>query len=190
MDEELHGYQGREEWMGVEYVTLRDVMPEHPRAVIVGLNPSPVSVAAGHYYQGQVGQRQLRRLAAAGLFSLPDGERTFEAAALAAEVGFTDIVKRPTVGEKDLVPGELEHGRSLLASKLGELEVPLVVCVFRQPVEALLGRSAAGGPGLQEARTAWGAQVFRMPGPYDAAAKASAVMGELVDLLGQLPFDV
>lgn len=185
MVEELHGYQAREDWMGVEYVTLADVLPERPRAMIVGLNPSPVSVAAGHYYQGQVGQRQLRRLASTGLFKLPDGVRTFEEAALESEVGFTDIVKRPTVGEKDLVAGELEHGRALLAAKLGELDVPLVVCVFRQPVEALLGRSAAGGPGLQEARTSWGARVFRMPGPYDAATKADAVMGELADLLGE-----
>ena len=106
----------------------------------------------------------VRRLASAGLFHLPDGVRTFEAAALEAGVGFTDIVKRPTVGEKNLGAGELEHGRSLLASKLGELDVPLVVCVLRQPVEALIGRSAAGGSGLQEPRTSWGSQVFRMPG--------------------------
>jgi len=162
--------------MGTEYLTLRDVLPPNPRAVIVGLNPSPVSVAAGYYFQGRVGQRQLHRLASAGLFDLPEGVRTFEDAAAASGVGFTDIVKRPTVGEKDLVAGELEHGRGLLVEKLEALGVPLVVCVFRHPVEALLGRKAAGGPGLQQARTDWGAQVFRMPGPFDAAAKADAVM--------------
>lgn len=179
MVNELINFQGVEEWMGTEYLTLRDVLPSHPRAVIVGLNPSPVSVAAGHYYQGRVGQRQLRRLASAGLFELPDGARTFEDAALASGVGFTDIIKRPTVGEKDLVAGELEHGRGLLAEKLEALGVPLVVCVFRHPVEALLGRKAAGGPGLQQARADWGARVFRMPGPFDAVAKADLVMAEL-----------
>jgi len=126
-----------------------------------------------------VGQRQLRRLASAGLFRLPDGARTFEDAAAASGVGFTDIVKRPTVGEKDLVAGELEHGRGLLAQKLGALGVPLVVCVFRHPVEALLGRGVAGGPGLQLARTDWGGQVFRMPGPFETPAKADLVMTEL-----------
>lgn len=185
MADKLVNFQGVEEWMGAEYLTLRDVLPESPRAVIVGLNPSPVSVAAGHYYQGRVGQRQLRRLASAGLFELPDGARIFEDAALASGVGFTDIVKRPTVGEKDLVAGELEHGRGLLAEKLGALDVPLVVCVFRHPVEALLGRKAAGGPGLQQARTDWGGQVFRMPGPYDAVAKADVVMAELRRVMGR-----
>lgn len=179
MTNELFGFQGVEEWMGAEYLTLRDVLPTNPRAVIVGLNPSPVSVTAGHYFQGRVGQRQLRRLASAGLFRLPDGVRTFEDAALASGIGFTDIVKRPTVGEKDLVAGELEHGRGLLREKLEALGVPVVVCVFRHPVEALLGRKAAGGPGLQQARTDWGAQVFRMPGPFETPAKADLVMAEL-----------
>lgn len=30
--------------------------------MIVGLNPAPRSVAAGHYYQGPVGQQQITRL--------------------------------------------------------------------------------------------------------------------------------
>ena len=179
MASELIGFQGVEEWMGTEYLTLRDVLPDSPRAVIVGLNPSPVSVESGHYYQGRVGQRQLRRLASVGLFALLDGARTFEDAAAASGVGFTDIVKRPTVGEKDLVAGELEHGRGLLTQKLEALGVPLVVCVFRHPVEALLGRGVAGGPGLQLARTDWGARVFRMPGPFETPARADLVMAEL-----------
>ena len=165
--------------MGTEYLSLSDLLPAGPRAMIVRLNPSPVSVEAGHYYQGRVGQRQLRRLASAGLFKLADGARTFEDAALASGVGFTDIVKRPTVGEKDLVAGELGHGRGQLALKLGALGVPLPICVFRHPVEALLGRKVAGGPGLQQARTDWGAHVFRMPGPFETHAKAELVMEEL-----------
>ena len=99
-------------------------------------------------------------------------------------MGVTDIVTHPTVGEKDLVAGELEHGRGILREKLEALGVPLVVCVFRHPVEALLGRKAAGGPGLQQARTDWGAQVFRMPGPFDAVEKAELVIAELQEVLG------
>jgi len=41
----------------------------------------------------------------------------------------------------------------------------------------------AGGAGLQQARTEWGAQVFRMPGPFDAAAKVARVMAELQEVL-------
>lgn len=60
------------QWMGEPVVTLEDVWPARPRAVIVGLNSTPTSVAAGHYYQGRLGQRQLLRLADAGLFRRPE----------------------------------------------------------------------------------------------------------------------
>ena len=39
------------DWMGTTVETLADLMPASPRAVIVGVNPAPSSVAAGHYYQ-------------------------------------------------------------------------------------------------------------------------------------------
>ncbi|MDN4479729.1 uracil-DNA glycosylase family protein [Demequina muriae] len=180
---DLVGYQARESWMGDEYVTLGDVWPTAARAAIVGLNPSPVSVKAGHYYQGRVGQRQLRRIGDVAGWNLPAGVTQFEEAALDAGFGLTDIVKRPTVGERDVSSAELDYGRDVLRAKLEERGVGLVICVFRHPVEALLGE--AGMPGLQGARTASGARVFRMPGPFDAADKADAVMQELRELLDE-----
>jgi TDG/mug DNA glycosylase family protein len=173
---DLTGYQAREDWMGSEVLTLADVWPTTPRAMIVGLNPAPSSVAAGHYYQGQVGQGQLRKLGLAGLFTLPAG-RYFEDAAVAAGVGFTDIVKRPSRGEADVSAGELRFGSDALAEKLRSRGVELVVCVFRHPVKVLLGRE--GVPGMQEKRTSWGAQVFRMPGPFDKRESVARVMTEL-----------
>ena len=38
--------------MGNQVQTLADLFRHGLRAVVVGINPSPVSVAAGHYYQG------------------------------------------------------------------------------------------------------------------------------------------
>lgn len=180
MSEGLIGWQARELWMGTEVLTLADVWPEQPRAMIVGLNPAPTSVAAGHYYQGQVGQVQLRRLADAGLFPAPAG-RHFEEAALSAGVGFTDIVKRPSRGEGDVGKDEIAYGAKTLGEKLGARGVPLIVCVFRHPVAALLG--SAGTPGLQSRTTSWGAQVFRMPGPYERRERVAEIMAELRELL-------
>lgn len=171
------GYQQRAEWMGTSVLTLADVWPESTEAMIVGLNPAPPSVEAGHYYQGRAGQRQLHRLADAGLFSLPDSSTQFEAPAVSAGVGFTDIVKRPTRGETEVNRHELEYGMARLKKRLAEREVGLIICVFRHPVKALLGD--AGMPGLQKTRTSWGAQVFRMPGPYERREDVSAVMATL-----------
>lgn len=169
--------------MGADLLTLADIWPDNPRAMIVGLNPSPVSVAAGHYYQGRSGQRQLRRLVEAGVIEPPHGS-TFEEAALAAGIGFTDIVKRPTARENGVRRTEIEQGRRALREKLSAAEIPVVICVFRHPVKALLG--TYGTPGIQWAPTEWGAAVFRMPGPFDPREKANAVMAQLEPLLSSL----
>lgn len=176
----LTGYQSYEEWMGTRVLSLRDVWPEHPRAVIVGISPSPMSVTAGHYFQGPVGRRQLRRIAdALGWDVAPRG--FFEEPGIAHGVGFTDIVKRPTPREVGVRAAELAHGRDLLAIKLASRHVRLVIAVYRQPVLALLG--AEGTPGVQPTRTSWGAQVFRLPGPFETPARAAEVMRGLVGLV-------
>lgn len=167
--------------MGRKYLTLADLWPRELRAVIVGLNPAPPSVAAGHYYQGTLGLRQMKRLAAAGVFELADGETTFEEQALNAGVGFTDLVKRPTVGEKDLESTELALGRQLLADKLAIRRPAVVVCVFRQAVRALLGTE--GPPGIQPTTAPWGGKVFRMPGPFAPTGSVGPVMAELNSVL-------
>ena len=43
------GHRLTETWMGRETLTLADLLRPGLRAVVVGINPSPVSVAAGHY---------------------------------------------------------------------------------------------------------------------------------------------
>jgi double-stranded uracil-DNA glycosylase len=175
-------FRTRVDWMGDSVLTLDDIWPERARAMIVGLNPAPASVEVGHYYQGRSGQRQLLRLADAGLFQRPKaGSSYFEPTAVDAGVGFTDVVKRPTRGEKDVRPEELECGRRVLVTELGARGVPLVICVFRQPVKALLGTS--GTPGFQTLDTNWGGRVFRLPGPFAPAPEVRAVMAELSQAL-------
>jgi len=52
----------REKWMGEKVETLADLLRPGLRAVIVGINPSTVSVEAGHYYQGTLGKLLWKRL--------------------------------------------------------------------------------------------------------------------------------
>jgi TDG/mug DNA glycosylase family protein len=67
-------------------------------------------------------------------------------------------------------------GRAELLAQLAQREVPLIVCVFKPAVEALLGE--VGPPGFQPTSFA-GARVFRMPGPYAAVDQVGAVMAQL-----------
>ncbi|WP_292791006.1 MULTISPECIES: uracil-DNA glycosylase family protein [unclassified Microbacterium] len=180
-DGPLVGFQERAVWMGDPILTLADLWPDKTRAMIVGLNPASKSVEIGHYYQGTSGRRQLLRLANAGLFQMPAQGTFFEEAALTAGVGFTDLVKRPTRGEGDLAPAELARGRASLMDALRAREVPLVVCVFRQPADAVMGTKSTVG--FQATPTPWGGKLFRMPGPFDRADRVDSQMQALKDAL-------
>lgn len=81
--------------MGQQVETLTDPLRPGLKSVVVGINPSPVSVAAGNYYQGQLGQRFYKRLHQAGVIDL-NASGFEDDAAFAAGSGFTDVVKRPT----------------------------------------------------------------------------------------------
>lgn len=164
------------DWRGTPVLTLADLWPDRPRAMVVGLHPVPCSVEAGHYFQGRVGQRQLHRLASTGLVPTPTDGTFFEPGALADGVGFANVVRRPASGAA-VTPDEVAHGRAILLAELAERAVPLVVCLTRLPVKALLGRE--GRPGYQDAELPGGTRVFRMPGPF-------APRNEVEDVLAML----
>jgi TDG/mug DNA glycosylase family protein len=174
---DLIGYQERVEWMGAEVLTLAEVWPARPRAVIVGINPPLTSVTAGHYFQGQGARGRIMMLVKAGLMKPNDSERHFERAALEAGVGFADLVRRPTPSAVDLPDSEIEYGRELLEAKMAAHEVPLVIAIYAPPVEVLMGTKAQ--PGYQSELTSWGARVFNLPRPYLKSEMAAEVMASL-----------
>ena len=163
--------------MGEEVQTLEDLLRPGLRAVCVGINPSPVSVSAGHYYQGRAGQRFFSRLREAGVMP-DDAVRGHEDdGAFAAGVGFTDIVKRPTANATSLPVSEFSHGRETLLAKLATYRPPLVIFTFKKTAQVLFGDFAGTGfvPGLRLAES----EIFVMPGTYEAAASAAATTREL-----------
>lgn len=179
----LIGFQQRLMWRGREVLTLADIWPAAPKAMVVGLNPAPVSVHVGHYYQGQVGQRQMARLVEAGLFVAPKDSTFLETEAERAGVGFTDLVKQPSRGEDNITQIEQEHGRTDLINQLAARAVPLVICVFRHPANAIMGGKSEIGFQIQP--TPWGGHLFRMPGPYEKRSVASSYLLTLRNFLKQ-----
>lgn len=175
------GYQAHVDWMGERILTLADIWPAPCRAMIVGINPAPKSVEVGHYYQGGYGRQQMRRLAAAGVFDVTAADRYVEKHAVAAAIGFTDLVKRPTCSARHVRSDELEFGKQRLERELSQRDIPLIICVFKQTAVELIGRADA--PGVQTRVTSWGARVFRMPGPTESNATARPVLATLSDLL-------
>jgi TDG/mug DNA glycosylase family protein len=162
--------------MGSPIETLGDLIPASPRIVCVGINPAPISVAAGHYYQGRLGQRFFDRLRQVGL--LPDDTTGWEDDAAYQEgVGFTDIVKRSTGSSTEVTPAELRHGAEILTRKLVAAGAPLVVFAFKQAAVSLFG--TFNGNGFVPDLRLGAGRVFVMPGPFERRDTADQTLDSL-----------
>ena len=163
--------------MGEEVETLADLLRPGLRAVVVGINPSTVSVEAGHYYQGTLGGLLWRRLRAAEV--IPAGARPGreDDDAFTAGIGFTDIVKRPSARAHELTAAEFAHGRDALETKLAACAPGLVIFTYKKTATALAGRFA--GHGFVDGLEVAGTRCFVMPGPYERAERAESALVEL-----------
>lgn len=164
-------------WRGERVRTLAPLWPDRPRAVVVARNPVPCDVEEGRYLRGPLGRRQVGRLVAAGLLPAPAADEPWEEAALAAGVGVLHLVPRPASGPHGVTAEELAEGGRTALGEIAARAVPLVVCVSRPAVAALLGRAEAPGP--QSRTLAGGTRVFRMPSPFDPAAEVARTMATL-----------
>lgn len=170
------GHRVTETWNSEEVTTLADLLRPGLRGVVVGINPSPVSVAAGHYYQGRFGQRFFAGLTQAGV--LPAGSGFEDDRAYSAGLGFTDLSKRPTARAHELPTDELNRGRSRLEGRLRALEIPRIIFTFKKSAVVLLGRF--DGFGIIDRRL-FGAEVFVMSGPMAPAEHRERAISELRD---------
>jgi TDG/mug DNA glycosylase family protein len=162
-----------EQWMGLPEETLEDLLRPGLRAVCVGINPSRVSVEAGHY-QGRLGRLFLRRLRGVGL--LTRDAPGYEDDVLFAEgVGFTDVIKRATTRARELRPDEFARGRGQLLRKLNEADAPLVIFTYGKTAEVLFG--GFRGVGLLPGQDVVSGDAFVMPGPYGPRGHARRAPG-------------
>ena len=160
-----------------EYVeTLADLLRPGLQAICVGINPSPISVDAGHYYQGSIGRRFWRRLCQAGVLKAADTGREDDAAFISG-IGFTDIVKRPTPRASEIPAAEFTYGREQLDEKLRSHRPGLLVFTFKKAATALLGPFEGHGyrPELDFA----GIPIFVMPGPYERSDRVTSALSQL-----------
>lgn len=170
-------------WMGRSIETLADLLPPNIRALSIGINPAPSSVAAGHYYQGRMGQQFYRRLEEAGVVSYSQGgwqdDQAFDQG-----IGFTDLVKRPTARATDVSREELAHGRKFLVEKVTLTQPELLIFAFKKSAQVLFGPFE--GNGMVDGLNLEGVPSFVMPGPYAAREVVSAALEDLRAFLGTM----
>ena len=166
--------------------TLADIAPQPGRLLFVGLDPSPVSVAAGHYHQGRRGRRMWGRLIEAGI--LPPGTdlATADDVLAAQGHGITDLYKRPS--PRDTAPAvELSGGVGPLWQKVALWRPGAIVFVYKRAAEAAAGRPLAEPWGRLEGVALSGRPCFLMPGPYASRETTEVAISFMRNLLVALP---
>ena len=168
--------------------TLADRPPLKDRLVFVGLNPSPVSVAAGHYHQGQLGRTFWKRLMVAR--ALPEGTpiETADDALLAAGHGITDLIKDPTARD-EASDAALAAGVGPLWQKIAIWRPAAVVFIYKRAAEVCAGRKLAEPWGQLVGVALGGRPCFLMPGPYAPTEQVDEGLNLLRNLAASLPAD-
>lgn len=173
---------------GEQVETLADLPPLRDRLLFVGLNPSPVSVEAGHYHQGRLGRTFWRRLMTATL--LPAGTRveTADDTLMAAGHGITDLLKRPTARD-EATDADLTGGVGPLWQKVAIWRPAAVVFIYKRGASISAGRPLQESWGQLPGVALAGRPCFLMPGPYAPIEQVDEGLNFLRNLEAALPID-
>lgn len=177
---ELDGdHRVRIKWQEEYVETLARPLASRAASNLCRHQPSPISVDAGHYYQGPIGRRFWQRLCQAGVIEAAGTGRE-DAAAFISGVGFTDIVKRPTPRASEIPAAEFTYGREQLSEKLRSYRPAFLVFTFKKAATALLGPFEGHGhrPELDFA----GIPIFVMPGPYERSDRVTSALSQLREM--------
>ncbi len=166
--------------------TLADLPPLRNRLLFVGLNPSPVSVEAGHYHQGQLGRTFWERLMAAGILPRETDPGTADDALVAAGHGITDLRKAPSASD-DVTDAQLTGGVGLLWQKVAIWRPAAVVYIDKRAASIVAGRPLAEPWGQLPGVALSGRPCFLMPGPDAPREQVDEGLNYLRNLSAALP---
>jgi len=166
--------------------TLADLPPARNGLLFVGLNPSPVSVRAGHYHQGRLGRAFWSRLVRAGVLPRDTDIGAADDALMAAGHGITDMLKLPTAHDT-ASDADLRAGVGPLWQKISLWRPAAVVFVYKRAAETAAGRRLTEQWGQLRGVALAGRPCFLMPGPYAPRREVDEGLNLLRNLLASLP---
>jgi TDG/mug DNA glycosylase family protein len=171
---------------GTAVETLADLPPRRDRLLFIGLNPSPVSVEAGHYHQGRLGQTFWRRLMTARVIPAGTPIETADDALIAAGHGITDLIKLPTPRD-EATDAVLTAGVGPLWQKIAIWRPAAIVFVYKRAAQIAAGRRLDESWGHLTDVALAGRPCFLMPGPYAARSDVDEGLNFLRNLAASLP---
>ena len=171
---------------GTPVETLADLPPLRDRLLFIGLNPSPVSVEAGHYHQGRLGRTFWRRLVTAQVLAPGTAIETADDALMAAGHGITDLLKLPTPRD-DANDAALTAGVGPLWQKIALWRPAAVVFIYKRAASISAGRPLTESWGHLPGVALAGRPAFLMPGPYAPVEQVDEGLNFLRNLAAALP---
>jgi TDG/mug DNA glycosylase family protein len=171
---------------GIQVETLEDLPPVRDRLLFVGLNPSPVSVEAGHYFQGRLGRMFWERLMVAQILPRETPIEAADDALVAAGHGLTDLLKVPSKRDT-ATDATLRAGVGPLWQKIAIWRPAAIVFVYKRAAEIAAGRSLTEPWGQLIGVALSGRPCFLMPGPYAPSEQVSEGLNLLRNLGASLP---
>ncbi|MGH2464941.1 MAG: uracil-DNA glycosylase family protein [Candidatus Limnocylindrales bacterium] len=158
-------HRGLVSFAGEDVETLVDLPPTRGGLLFVGLNPSPVSVTAGHYHQGRLGRTFWRRLMIAGVLPAGTDVESADDTLVAAGHGITDLIKVPTPRDT-ATDHELTLGVGPLWQKVAIWRPSAIVFIYKRAAEIAAARQLTEKWGQLAGVALAGRPCFLMPGPY------------------------
>jgi len=156
---------------------LHDVVVDHPRLLLVDINPGLRSGALGHHFAGR-GNPFWRLLHAARLtpvlIDYSEDQRLAEFG-----IALTNLCPRTTRTAAELTRAEIARGRKALAAKIARWRPAVVAFVGVSLYAMFFGRAAGGGPGPKSEEIS-GARVFVVPNPSGLNASYPGFAHKLV----------
>jgi TDG/mug DNA glycosylase family protein len=166
--------------------TLADLPPLRDRLLFVGLNPSPVSVDAGHYHQGTLGRTFWRRLIRATILPADTALESADDALVEAGHGITDLLKVPSARD-EASDSVLTAGVGPLWQKIAIWRPAAIVFVYKRAAQIAAGRRLDETWGQLHGVALAGRPCFLMPGPYAARPEVDEALNYLRNLAASLP---
>ena len=168
--------------------TLADLPPLRNRLLFVGLNPSLVSVQAGHYHQGRLGRLFWARLIRAHILPSETDIDAADDALMAAGHGITDLLKQPTPRDT-ASDAQLTAGVGPLWQKIAIWRPAAIVFIYKRAAEIAAGRRLEPAWGQLVGVALAGRPCFLMPGPYAPRTEVDQGLNFLRNLQASLPYD-
>lgn len=173
---------------GVPTESLADLPPLRDRLLFVGLNPSPVSVEAGHYHQGRLGRTFWRRLMLAGILPPATPVESADDALVAEGHGITDLSKAVSARD-EATDRELTAGVGPLWQKIAIWRPAAIVFIYKRAASIAAGRDLAEPWGQLAGVALAGRPCVLMPGPYAPTEQVDEGLNFLRNLASSLPID-